>query len=180
MASQSSKKLAQANTTTLNQLHIISGVINVLTLLIVYFVQRPKNYKPWVLFSLPSWFFQYTIEKSGRPTYHNNKLIRSGEDIHHEGLYEYFFDVIYVTWLLDILMVIFGTNYVWLLYLVIPGYAGYKLFGFAAPFLRKSKPAASAAAANSGPDDSTTDSGKTKRQAKLEARREKGPATRYR
>lgn len=141
MASQSSKKTAQANTTTLNQLHAISAGINLAVLIIVYFFRRPSNYKPWVLFSLPSWFFQYTLEKSGRPTYQGNKLVRSGEDIHHEGLYEYFFDIIYVTWILDILMVILGTNYVWFLYLAIPGYAGYKIFGVAAPFLKKSKPA---------------------------------------
>ena len=38
---------------------------------------------------------------------------------------------------LDILMIIFGTNKVWYLYLVIPGFAIYKLSGFILPFIKR-------------------------------------------
>lgn len=107
-------------------------------------------------------------------------MVKSGEDIRLKGsLYEYYFDVIYITWFLDILMIIFGTNKVWYLYLVIPGFAIYKLSGFILPFIKKNKNPT----AQEAEQDQRGASGNTatsKRQQKLQARREKGPAVRYR
>lgn len=54
------------------------------------------------------------------------RLSRSGDDILGEGLYEYMFDVIYVTWLCDVLMVVFGSYKAWFLFMAVPGYFIYK------------------------------------------------------
>ena len=80
----------------------------------------------------PKYILQYSLEKFGRPKYTNgNSLVSSGEDIRLLGsLYEYYFDVIYLTWGFDILMIIFGSNKVWYGYLIIPGFAIYKLSNF--------------------------------------------------
>lgn len=139
MASNRDKKIGAANEQTLKELHLIALAINVLAVLAIFF-NRPSAKLPYILFSIPAVFCQYTLEKSGRPKYGkdelgNNRLLKSGDEIKGEGLFEYMFDVIYVTWILDFLMVVFGSNKVWWLYAAIPGYASYKLFGFIKPFL---------------------------------------------
>lgn len=181
MASASAKKLAVANTNILNQLLIISASINIIVFLIISIFHRPSSYKPWIIFSIPSILLQYSLEKFGRPKYTNgNSLVSSGEDIRLLGsLYEYYFDVIYLTWGFDILMIIFGSNKVWYGYLIIPGFAIYKLGNFILPFIKKNK------SNGSTPDEQQaetkqTNSATSKRQQKLQARREKGPAVKYR
>ncbi|KAK6465479.1 hypothetical protein DFJ63DRAFT_22589 [Scheffersomyces coipomensis] len=186
MASQSGKKQATSNVKTLQELHLISLAINVLSIIALFIFKRPSNWFPWIIISLPSWGLQYFIEKGGRPRFNDEgKLLRVGDDLKLSGsLYEYFFDVIYVTWILDILMIVFGTNFIWWIYLIIPGFAGYKIWGFIAPFLFKSK--GGAAAVPKGLSESTdnesndANNGKSKRRQKLEARRDKGPSVKYR
>ena len=99
MASASAKKLAVANTNILNQLLIISASINIIVINYLHFPSS-ISYKPWIIFSIPSILLQYSLEKFGRPKYTNgNSLVSSGEDIRLLGsLYEYYFDVIYLTW----------------------------------------------------------------------------------
>lgn len=175
MASQSSKKTAQSNAKTLKEAHIISLVINVLAILAVFVLHRPASKLPYVILSLPALFCQYTLEQSGRPTYSkdkvtgNLKLIRSGDDIKGEGLFEYMFDCLYITWFIDILMILLGTNHVWWIYLVIPAYFGYKATHLAKSFFGSSSPQVAPAKVAAEPTNS-----KSKRQSKLEARREKG------
>ncbi|EGW34824.1 uncharacterized protein SPAPADRAFT_53226 [Spathaspora passalidarum NRRL Y-27907] len=182
MAAQSSKKLAAANVKTLNQLHLISAGINLLVIIAIFFLHRPASFLPWLLLSIPSFLLQYNLEASGRPKYVKekgyDKLVKSGQDIHQQGgLFEYFFDVIYLTWLFDILMIIFGTNKVWWGYSVIPGFACYKLYGIVSPFF-KNKGQQQQETTSTAEEKSA--SGKSKRQQKLEARREKGPTMKYR
>lgn len=172
MGSQSTKKLAVANTATLNQLLTITAPINVIAVLALFWLQRPANKIPYVVFSLPGWGCQYLLEKYGRPKYADGKVLKLGQDINQKGLYEYFFDVVYVTWILTVLMVVFGTNKVWYLFAVVPAYIGYTAYGFIAPWFGKGKVKDVGAEANTAPE-------KTKRQTKLEAKREKG-GVRYR
>ncbi|CAH2355526.1 SRP-independent targeting protein 2 [[Candida] railenensis] len=179
MASNRDKKIATANANTLKELHLITLAINALVILIIYFFSRPSSFLPYIIFSFPAFFSQYTLEKSGRPKYGNDeygqhRLISSGDEIKGEGLFEYMFDIIYVTWFLDILMVAFGSNKVWWLFLAVPGYASYKLFGFVKPFLSLGKGSKADGVPES--DDTADKSGKkgqSKRQAKLEARGQK-------
>ncbi|RCK56644.1 Late endosome and vacuole interface protein 10 [Candida viswanathii] len=182
MASASAKKQASSNVAMLNQLALISGIINLLALLAIFVLGRPASFKPWLFWSVPSFLLHYSLESSGRPTYSQdgkNLLIRSGEDIRLKGsLFEYYFDVIYITWFLDIAMIVLGSNKVWYAYLIIPGFAVYKLSGFILPFIKKNKggdAGAEAEQAQKGGNSATS-----KRQQKLQARREKGPAVKYR
>lgn len=166
MASQSGKKTAQANQQTLKELHAISLIINVLAIVAIFFLRRPKAVWPYVLFSLPSLGCQYVLESSGRPKYTSEagqpKLVRSGDDIKGPGLFEYMFDAIYITWLCDVLMIVFGTNKIWWLYMVIPGYIAYKVTFLAKSFLGKRAP-------NPTPTVNEEPT-KSKRQAKAEQR----------
>lgn len=180
MASGSSKKLAAANSKTLNQLHLITAIINIVSILGIFVLKRPASYKPWLILSIPSFIIEYNLEKSGRPTFSGSKLIRSGDDIHQQGgLYEYFFDIVYLTWAFDILMVIIGSNKVWWLYSVIPGFAIYKLYGIVSPFLQNRK-GAKAGSEEQQQQQQQSASGTSKRQQKLQARREKGNTVKYR
>ncbi|KAG9100643.1 hypothetical protein FRC07_010392 [Ceratobasidium sp. 392] len=100
-------------------------------------------------------------------------LISPGEDLAQSGITEWCWDIIYVTWACAVGSGLLG-SWVWWLYLVIPLYAGYKVYTkFVGPmFFNKgaSAPAeqetATAAAAAPG--------GQSKRQQKLQQRAEKG------
>ena len=180
MAGAADKKQAQRNTETLSSVHRLSLIVNVLAVLCVFVLKRPKNGKLYfLLFSLPSLFCEYTVEKVGRPRYTTNSdgykvLVKAGEDLQQAGLTEYMFDVIYLTLLIDFLMCFFGSMKVWWVLLVIPGFAGWKLKGLVGtvlgmflPGLRGSKnghPEAGAA------DAEGTNEGKSKRQIKMEKR----------
>lgn len=175
MASNRDKKVATANTNTLKELHLISLAVNALVLLIIFIFRRPSSVLPFIVFSFPAIFCQYTLEKSGRPKYGkdeygNPKLITAGDEIKGQGLFEYMFDVIYVTWILDILLIVVGSNKIWWLYSVIPGYAGYTMFGFVKPFLLLGGKKAKTEGAE---EEKEKSGGVSKRQAKLKARSEK-------
>lgn len=178
MASNRDKKIGAANEQTLRELHLIAFVINVLAVIAIFF-NRPSSKLPYVLLTIPAAFCQYTLEKSGRPKYGkdefgNNRMLKSGDEIKGEGLFEYMFDVIYVTWILDVLMVIFGSNKVWWLYAAIPGYASYKLFGFIKPFLPIGNKQSSGEHKEADAKEPVS-----KRQAKLKERGQK-PQMKYR
>lgn len=167
MASSSTKKTASSNEQKLYELHLISGVVLTFSLLVIAFFKRPQNWKLYILYQIPLLGCQYIIEKSGRPTYkwdnvgQYNKLVNSGMDLNQSGLTEYLFDIIYVSWILDALTVIIGSLKVWYLFLVVPGFAVFKLSGFIKAFFPKSETAPPVAA-------STEKQEKSKRQQKLE------------
>lgn len=175
MASQSSKKTAVSNAKTLKEVHLISLVINLLALFVLFVFHRPGSKIPYFIFSIPAFLCQYTLELSGRPSYTvdkvtgYSKLVRSGEDIKGAGLFEYMFDCLYITWFVDILMIVIGRNFVWWFLAIIPGYGGYKAATFAKSFFGGK----GGVAASTSPEDEAK-GGKSKRQTKLEARREKG------
>lgn len=143
MASQSGKKTAVANSQTLKELHLISLAINVLALVCILVFRRPASIWKYLVLSAPAFGCQYVLESSGRPQYTveagQRKLVRSGDDIKGPGLFEYMFDTVYITWLCDVLMVVFGSNKVWWLYAVIPGYLAYKVSSVAKLFFGKLK-----------------------------------------
>lgn len=177
MASQSSKKIAVSNAKTLKELHLVTLIINFLSIIAIFILKRPSSSKSYIILSIPAFFCQYTLEQSGRPTYsidsssNKPKLIRCGDDLKGEGLFEYMFDCIYITWLIDILMIILGTNYVWWIYLIVPGYCAYKASAFIKSFLGGSGNTSKSSEKESKNDSKST---KSKRQTKLEARRDKG------
>lgn len=167
MASSSTKKTASSNEQKLYELHLISGVVVIFSLAIIAFFRRPQNLKLFILYQIPLLGCQYTIEKSGRPKYkwdnvgQYNKLVNSGMDLNQPGLTEYLFDIIYVSWILDALTIIIGSLKVWYLFLIVPGFAAFKLSGFIKAFFPKSD--------SSKPVSAPTEKNeKSKRQQKLE------------
>lgn len=70
------------------------------------------------------------LEKSGRPKYDatTKALKSSGEDLAAQGLTEYLFDVVWVTWFSLISVMIFG-NWGWIVWAVVPAYGAYKGYG---------------------------------------------------
>lgn len=172
MASQSSKKIATANSQTLKELHLISLLINSLVILSLFLFHRPASKWKFVVFSLPALGCQLVLEKSGRPIYsldsltHLSKLVKSGDDIKGPGLFEYMFDCIYVTWFCDILMILFGSNKVWVFFLIVPGFMVYKVANLAKSFMGGSS------GSTQVPKDKVAlpSQEKSKRQTKLEQR----------
>ena len=67
---------------------------------------------------LAGWL-QFQLESVGRPKYDSRGgLITSGSDLGQAGLTEYMFDVVYLTWGIQ-LLVAFTTTYAWWLYLIV-------------------------------------------------------------
>ncbi|KAI7883807.1 DUF788-domain-containing protein [Lichtheimia hyalospora FSU 10163] len=169
MANSSAKKQAIANTRTLDNLRKGFMVVHLCFILwrIVYHWNTfyTSQLVLYVLTSGVSMFMYSTLESTGRPRYDaTGTLISPGEDMNAEGLTAYMFDIIYVTWFTQV-MVAFVSSKFWYTFLVIPGYAAYKLGPMLLNYLRGSSSPSTEAEASAG---------KSKRQAKLEKRANKG------
>ena len=125
MAQKAKKDLAKANTSALNNLHITSLAINLIFLL-SHFLFRSRSLFTYFLISAPAFICEYVLESSGRPKYDaaTKTLKNAGEDMAAQGLTEYMFDVIWVTWASDILVVLFG-SWGWWLWAAVPAYGLY-------------------------------------------------------
>ncbi|KAI8090446.1 hypothetical protein BDF21DRAFT_395910 [Thamnidium elegans] len=169
MANASSKKIAAANKQTLANLQKGFLIVNA-----VYFLWRIVYH--WNSFTFSQLFLYTTtggltfmfyrlLTSSGTPTFGaDGSLISCGEDLNSEGLTAYMFDIIYVTWFVHIATA-FISNKFWLVYLVIPAYAAYKLVPMAMSYFGKG---------GSNASEETKPEGQSKRQAKLEKRQNKG------
>ncbi|KAK1769158.1 hypothetical protein QBC33DRAFT_344989 [Phialemonium atrogriseum] len=129
MAQKARKDRARSNTASLNKLHIGSLLVNGIFLLSRYFFHTRSLYL-WFMLSIPSFLCELTLERTGRPTYDpsTNALKSSGEDLAAPGLTEYMFDIIWVTWATNVVVIFFG-NWFWLLWAVVPAYGAYKGYG---------------------------------------------------
>ncbi|SNX86885.1 uncharacterized protein MEPE_05594 [Melanopsichium pennsylvanicum] len=109
-------------------------------------------------------------------------MATQGNDLQQSGLTQYMFDIIYVTWFVQLASLVWGK--LWYLYLVIPGYGAYiiynkillpYLFRGQSPFaslqgmLKGSQPGAANAAGQQQGAEAVS-----KRQQKLQARAAKG------
>ncbi|KAI9278301.1 hypothetical protein BDA99DRAFT_491777 [Phascolomyces articulosus] len=169
MANASAKKLAIANDRILDNLR--KGFMIVHLLFIGYRIIY--NWDTFttgtlVLYMLTtgvSMFMYSTLETTGRPYYDaTGTLIKSGEDMNAEGLTAYMFDIIYVTWFTQVMVALVSYKF-WYTFLVIPGYAAYKVFPMLMTYLRQYKEAGIT------PQE---EGSKSKRQAKMEKREKKG------
>lgn len=129
MAQKAKKDQARANTAALNNLHLGFAVVNGL-FIAFYLFFKSRSIFLYILLSLPSFLCGLTLERAGRPSYDpNTKALKSsGEDLSAPGLTEYMWDVIWVTWATQILVILFG-NKLWFLWAVVPAYGAYKGFG---------------------------------------------------
>ncbi|KAF9423054.1 hypothetical protein BGZ94_008407 [Podila epigama] len=112
----------------------------------------------------------------GQPRYNSKgELVDAGQDLSQEGLVQYAFDIIYVTWFVHVTSAFWSK--MWWFYLSIPAYAGWKAWHLAIkPMLGRNAGVNAASSAASG----STEGEKSKRREKMEKRAEKGPAVRYR
>lgn len=178
MAGAADKKQAQRNVETLSSVHKLSIIINVVSVLCLFVLKRPSSKKYYLIYSIPAFFCEYTIEKIGRPKFDHNVdgykiLVKPGDDLQQSGLTEYMFDIIYLTLLIDLLMCITGSNKVWWISLAVPAFAFWKLRGILGTILGFIMPRRNK---SSRGEDGETESGaplKSKRQQKLEKRGEK-------
>jgi hypothetical protein len=129
MAQKAKKDRAKANTTTLNNLHIGTLSLNAVFILFNLLIKR-RSLLPYLILSIPCFIAEYILETTGRPKYDatTKALKSSGEDLAAEGLTEYMFDVIWVTWASLVSVMLLG-NWGWLLFAVVPVYGAYKGYG---------------------------------------------------
>jgi hypothetical protein len=131
MAGKALKDLAKANIVTLTNLHI-GGLFFNLLFLVFLIIFRSRSLVLYLVLSIPALACQYILESTGRPKYvtANGKstLKGSGQDLSAQGLTEYMFDVIWVTWACLVMVIILGDKG-WFLYAVVLGFAGWKGWG---------------------------------------------------
>jgi len=129
MAQKAKKDRAKNNTTALNNLHIGTLTINALFLLFTLLF-RQRSLLAYGLFSIPGLIAEYILETSGRPKYDaTTKVLKtSGEDLAAQGLTEYMFDIIWITWF-SLVVVMFVGNWGWLVWAIVPVYGAYKGYG---------------------------------------------------
>lgn len=129
MAQKAKKDRAKSNAAALSNLHIGAAAVNGL-FLAWSLLFRSRSLLVYFLLSLPSFICQFTLEKAGRPKYDGatGALRSSGEDLAAPGLTEYMWDVVWVTWACQVLVLLFG-NWLWLVWAVVPAYGAYKGYG---------------------------------------------------
>lgn len=129
MAQKAKKDRAKANTAALNNLHI--GTLTMNGLFIIYNILiRRRALLPYIILSIPCLIAEFVLESTGRPKHDpvTKALKSSGEDLAAEGLTEYMFDVVWITWGCLVAVVAFG-NWGWIIWSLLPMYGAYKLFG---------------------------------------------------
>lgn len=125
MAQKAKKDRARSNAAALSNLHIGTAAVHILFLAFHLFLGS-RSLVAYVLLSAPSFACEYVLETTGRPRYDlaTGALRTAGEDLNAQGLTEYMFDVIWVTWGSLICVMLFG-NWGWLLWTVLPAYGLY-------------------------------------------------------
>lgn len=101
----------------------------------------------------------------GRPRYDEaGNLRRAGEDLDAAGLTEFFWDIIYWTWINLVAVIVIG-NAAWWLYLVVPLYAAY-----AAVSTARGVKGMLGGLAGGGAEGEVSEQAQSKRQQKMEKR----------
>ncbi|KAH3903014.1 related to Late endosome and vacuole interface protein 10 [Saccharomycodes ludwigii] len=169
MAGKADKKQAANNTKILKSLKLAYSIGFIPTLLARY------NLISTFIFNILPILSLYVLVKQATPQYENNgrsnKLIHPGSlDLGTgDGLQEYMIDIIYLSILGNIGLLIFKSNKLWLLLMVIvSGYVGYKLFQLKQKYMPSKK--SNIVPSNNGDTTPDTNQTKSKRQIKLEKR----------
>lgn len=175
MAGKAGKKQAQTNLAVLSRLYRVSVPVVALALLKQMYLRA--GFGAWLQFALlhaPMMGCIYVLDKSGRPKFDpKGQLLREGSDLAQAGgLTEYLFDLVYLSLFGDVGKILFSTNRLWWVLLLVPVYAGWKLYGLKNQFMPKQQQDQQAAADPEG-------SAKSRRQQKREKRGEK-PQVKYR
>lgn len=125
---KAAKQIARRNTSALNNLHVITICVHAFFGLYRLLIHRRSAtasvYTKYILFSLPAALIEVYLEKISRPKYAtggDGNLRRAGEDLDAQGLMEYLWDVIYVTWVCLLGVALLG-EWVWWLWVSISNF----------------------------------------------------------
>eukprot|EP00761_Pharyngomonas_kirbyi_P000829 gb/GECH01000830.1/.p1 GENE.gb/GECH01000830.1/~~gb/GECH01000830.1/.p1 ORF type:complete len:179 (+),score=46.22 gb/GECH01000830.1/:1-537(+) len=151
--------------------HLIITIIVLAIYLLYRVLYHWDSFKNWQWFGfmgvlLPGYFGAFSmIQKAAAPTTSDRGEIIDVEDLNRvEGLTEYMFDILYISWFVQITTMF--SEWFWVIYLVIPAFLLFKAWtGILGPLL------SGFGGGGGGNDQEQTIS---KRQQKLQARREKG------
>jgi len=169
MAGGSAKKVAAQNTTAIKNLRI-GLLVTCLSTLVLRFIIFRRSYNLVQIFLIalpfiPSIALYNYLTKLGQPVRDGSgRVLSPGGDLNQGGITEWAFDILYITWACQVGSALLGE---WLnfLYLVIPAFGLYKLWGLASPFMGQR---------GSSGDASEADEPQSKRQQKLQQRAERG------
>uniref|UniRef100_A0A5B7BUY9 Transmembrane protein 208 n=1 Tax=Davidia involucrata TaxID=16924 RepID=A0A5B7BUY9_DAVIN len=138
MANQGAKKRKEENSRHMRNLLRFIIACNVVYLLVrAGIFHSTFKWKHWVGFMLT--FFAYIIPYQhlaimAKPAYSDDgELLDGGFDMSTGGVCGYLHDVIYITGFVQLTSII--SEKFWYIYLVIPAYAAFRLFGFVKGFL---------------------------------------------
>jgi len=174
MANASAKRIAQQNEAAVKSLRL-GMIIPTIISLVLRFLFRRGSLPPsktslaiYIVTFFPSLFLSNYLIKIGTPRRDptTGTLLSYGEDLNQSGVTEWCFDILYITWSCQVGSGAFG-DWFWLLYMVIPLFAVFKLWSsLISPYLN---------ANSSTSEDLPTDKEpSSKRQEKLRKRGEKG------
>eukprot|EP01102_Stenamoeba_stenopodia_P012017 TRINITY_DN3743_c0_g1_i3.p1 TRINITY_DN3743_c0_g1~~TRINITY_DN3743_c0_g1_i3.p1 ORF type:complete len:164 (+),score=26.99 TRINITY_DN3743_c0_g1_i3:81-572(+) len=128
MANQSAKKIKAQNEKELRNILLISAIALCLFGSVRFFV---LSYSLWhvvgLLIALGLLYFCYSsLSSFAKPQKATPTSEETHNDLRQQGLCEYYFDVIYITWF--VLVTSLLSDWFWIVYLTIPGFAGWKLW----------------------------------------------------
>ncbi|XP_057767242.1 uncharacterized protein LOC130987656 isoform X2 [Salvia miltiorrhiza] len=165
MANQGAKKRKEENIRhmkTLLRLIIASNVIYIVLRMGVFY--SSFTWKHWlglILTSLAYVIPYQQLDAMAKPSYtEDGELLDGGFDMSTGGICGYLHDVIYITCFVQLSSIISGKF--WYIYLVIPGFAAYKLFGLVRGFMSQGS--------EGGEEDEKT----KKKREKMEKRASRG------
>jgi len=169
MAGGSAKKIAAQNENAIKNIRTCLLVVCLSSLALRFIIFR----RPYSTFQhicvaipfIPSVGLSRYISKLGKPVRDaSGTLISPGADLNQGGITEWSFDILYITWACQVGSALLG-EWFNILYLVIPAFAMYKVWGLVGPFLFQR---------NSGDATGHGEEPVSKRQQKLQQRAERG------
>jgi len=169
MAQKAAKSLATRNTARLQQTHSITLLLHMAFLLLSFTLRRDLSFPLYILFTSPALLVEIYLDILARPKFaENGDLRKAGEDLDAKGLTEFMWDIVYWTWINLVLVGVLG-NRGWWLYMVVPAYAVYSVFGVVGGVKSMMGGLGGAAADGDGAGGIGT-GGQSKRQTKMEKR----------
>ncbi|GER27793.1 transmembrane protein-like protein [Striga asiatica] len=141
MANQGAKKRKEENARhmkTLLRLIIASNAIYLLLRIGVFYSSFTWKHLVGLILTSLAYFIPYQqLDSMAKPTFTDDgELLDGGFDMSTGGICGYLHDVIYITLFVQLSSII--SEKFWYIYLVIPGFAAYQLFGLVKGFLSHS------------------------------------------
>ncbi|CAD6243067.1 unnamed protein product [Miscanthus lutarioriparius] len=132
MAKQGAKKMKDENKKRLDLLLRIILISNAIYIVVRMAIMHSSfTWKHWIglMVTSAAYFLPYKqLASMAKPVYSDNgELLDGGFDLSTGGVCEYLYDVIYITVFVQLMSII--SEKFWWTYLVIPAFAGYKIFG---------------------------------------------------